>query len=162
MLTAEALREVIDYDPATGIFRWRVSRTNSIRAGDVAGCLNRATGYRYIWIDGKLRKASRLAIQYVTGDWPTKPVDHRNGVKNDDRFENLRIASIAQNAANSPRHRDNKTGFKGVRLHSPGKYAAAICVNGKREHLGLFATPESAHAAYLAAAKLHNGEFARG
>lgn len=87
-------------------------------------------------------------------------VDHRNGDGLDCRKLNLRLATQQQNNLNARMHRDNATGFKGVRKHSLcSKYQASISIGGKRKHLGLFDTPEEAHAAYCAASAEIHGEF---
>jgi hypothetical protein len=89
-------------------------------------------------------------------------VDHINGDKLDNRKENLRICSIAENCLNSKAHRDNKSGFKGAFLHKPsGRWMAQIARDGKKKHLGYFSSAEEAHAAYCAAAKVLHGDFYR-
>lgn len=160
-ITYEYLRSILRYDPETGLFTWLVANTNSIKVGDIAGCVHKKNGYRLIWVGGKLRKASRLAFVYMTGHWPLGIAEHENRNKSDDRWMNLRDADQSQNCANIIQHRDNKTRLKGVTFHpGTGKYRSEICVRRKKRHLGLFQTPEEAHAAYCAAALEANGEFA--
>lgn len=159
MLTASKLREVLDYDPASGVFRWRVSPTRSVPVGRVAGTPDRE-GYTKIRIAGRAYKAARLAVLFVTGKWPLDEVDHRNGDAGDDSWSNLREVSRAQNSMNRSMQRRNRSGFKGV-CANKGKWQASIRVSGKAHYLGLFPTPEDAHAAYCAAAKRLHGEFAR-
>jgi hypothetical protein len=90
-----------------------------------------------------------------------RQVDHINGNRLDNRRENLRIVLQSENLLNVRRHRDNKSGFKGVSLHKPtGKWIAFIMAAGAHKYLGLFASPELAHAKYCEAAKLLHGEFA--
>jgi hypothetical protein len=86
--------------------------------------------------------------------------DHWNGNTLDNRRDNLRIATYAQNTQNARPRKDNPSGYKGVQLHR-GVWCAQITVNGKKQHLGSFSTPELAHAAYCEAAKKAYGEFAR-
>lgn len=148
-LTAERLREVLDYDPDTGVFTRKV-RTGNVKIGDVAGSFN-GKGYIRIGIDGRLHRAHRLAWLYVTGEWPKDQIDHINGDRGDNRLANLREVNNAENQHNLRKARaDNTTGFLGV---SPryGKFRAYIMVDGKNKHLGCFPTPEAAHAAYLEA-----------
>jgi hypothetical protein len=145
MLTAERLRELLDYNPETGIFRWNVAA----RAGTVVGCLNR--GYRVIRVDRMLYRAHRLAWLHVYGCWPTDEIDHINGIKDDNRLANLREVTCAENQQNRRSARtDNKTGLLGV-SSSQGGFQAQIKVNCKLFFLGRFATAELAHAAYLEA-----------
>lgn len=167
-LTHERLREVLRYDPETGIFTWRINiycgnGRAIVMAGDVAGhkSVRRHTTYIVIGIDGCRYMAHDLAVFHVEGDMP-RLVDHedRDGVNN--RWENLRRATKSQNGANQCLSPRNKFGLKGVMRDKHGKkWVAQIQVDGKSKHLGTFKTPEEAHAAYVAAAERHFGEFAR-
>jgi hypothetical protein len=157
-LTAERLREVLSYDPETGIFRWLYDHC-SVKAGDVAGCPE-AKGYLRISVDGRRYKAHRLAWLHYFGVWPDKQVGHRNTIKSENWIDNLREGGNAQNCANAETPKNNSTGFKGV-ARSGERFAAGIKVNYRRAHLGSFDTPEEAAAAYDAAAIQAWGEFAR-
>lgn len=89
-------------------------------------------------------------------------VDHVDGDGLNNRRSNLRAASRSQNAMNSGAHRDNASGYKGVSwLSHRQKWTAWICADGQRNYLGVFDTPEAAHAAYAAAAQKLHGSFAR-
>ncbi len=79
-LTVERLRALLDYDPLTGVFRWRVNR-GRVRAGAVAGHTKR-DGYTEIIIDYRKRPAHTLAWFYVLGEYPNM-LDHINGVRDD-------------------------------------------------------------------------------
>lgn len=150
MLTAERLREVLDYDAETGIFRWKASCSNQKRVGDIAGSVSKS-GYRQIRVERRLYLAHRLAWLYVTGHWPDGDVDHKNMIPGDDWFENLRNATNSQNQQNQRKaHTHNKTGLLGVQQRGR-RFVAQITVNGVQRYLGLFPTPETAHAAYLEA-----------
>ena len=96
-MTAGRLRALLHYDPAAGVFRWR-ERPFLWRAGDVAGSIT-THGYRGIWLEGRNYRAHRLAWLYMAGDWPKNLIDHINGVRDDNRFCNLRPATHAENAA---------------------------------------------------------------
>jgi len=162
MLTAERLREVLDYDPATGLFRWRITNSNSRGAGKVAGS-TKVRSYRQIQIDRRRYCAHRLAWLYMHGAWPSGELDHKNCDSTDDRIANLRPASRQQNCANM--RAKNATGLKGIdrRLNKSGvKWYAHIRVDGHLRHLGVFDSPERANAAYVAAACSIHGQFARG
>lgn len=155
-LTAERLREVLVYDPETGVFRWKVS--NRGLEGEQAGSAN-GRGYLRIEIDGQRYMASRLAWLYVHGVWPNDRLDHRSRVRSEDRIGNLRESTRLQNKANQTRRSDNLTGFKGV--HKVGtRYQARF--GAKAKHLGSFATPEEAHARYVREATEQWGDFASG
>ena len=89
-------------------------------------------------------------------------IDHINGNKLDNRFENLRIANRQQNSGNRGRNRQNKSGYKGVNLHDTDRmvWRAQIMDNGKKRSIGYFATAEEAALAYNAEAVKVFGEFA--
>jgi hypothetical protein len=158
MLTQERLREVLHYDPDTGVFTW-LRDTSRVRAGRQAGSLD-AKGYRRIQFEGKGYKAHRLAFLYMLGRWPIGTPDHRNTDGDDNRWLNLRDATFSQNNGNRSRTKSHKTGFKGVYL-ADGLYVARIMKDGVRYSVGYFKDPETAHAAYAAKARELFGEFAR-
>lgn len=87
-------------------------------------------------------------------------VDHINHDTLDNRRENIRLATKSQNTANQRKHKDNRSGFKGIRRNRGGGWSALICVNRKIIYIGTFPTPENAHAAYMEVAKMYHGEFA--
>lgn len=157
-LTQAKLKELLRYDPDTGLFTWLVSRKR-VKAGDVAGTTY-TNGYVIVRIDGKANSAHRLAWFYMTGEWPADQIDHIDRDKANNRWGNLRPATSLQNIAN--RGSWSKSGFKGV--YKPigrNDYRTEIRINGKRKLLGYFKTPEEAHAVYLKAANDIHGEFAR-
>jgi hypothetical protein len=159
-LTHEELTRLLDYDPETGVFRWKVVTSNRVTKGQVAGS-NDGKGHLLIRLNGTKYAAHRLAWFYVHKVWPHPEIDHINRVKDDNRIANLREATRNQNNRNVGIKRHNKSGFKGVCRHSQAKhkYQAQILVNGKKIYLGLFDTPEDAHAAYVAASEEHHGEY---
>lgn len=160
-LTAERLRELLSYDPDTGLFRWRSFRAPGHKAGSVAGgyC---AYGYIRIGVGQERHKAHRLAFLYMTGTYPPDDVDHINGVRDDNRWQNLRQVTRAMNCQNQRSARsNNKSGkFLGVaRIGTTNKFRARIKVSGgPHQHIGVFDTAEAAHAAYVEAKRrLHPG-----
>lgn len=158
-LTAKRLRELLDYEPATGEFIWRFKHGRRGHHGAKAGVIDPSVGYRRITIDGEDYRCHRLAVLYMTGKWPETGVDHRNRDKSDDRWENLRLANQSQNCANS---RARGPYLKGVSWdRQNGRFVAQIGVNRRNVFLGRFDDPEAAHAAYVAAAAEHFGPFAR-
>ena len=159
-LTCERLHELLDYDSETGEFRWQERVSQSIKAGDIAGRMDRY-GYRLITIKGRTYRAHHLVFFYMTGKWCRAVIDHRDGDPSNNRWVNLRRATQSQNCANRRRHKNNASGFKGVTRIESGRWRAIINKKGRRHDLGLFATAEEAHAAYVAAARKLFGEFAR-
>jgi HNH endonuclease len=159
LLIAERLREVLSYDPETGIFTRVKQTSNRIRVGDIAGSLNN-TGYLLIRVDGIKYSAHRLAFLFMLGRWPDAEVDHINLIRSDNRWSNLREATHAENKRNSWVSRRNTSGFKGVNKRG-NRWYARIRADGDQIHLGYFATPKEAHAAYCRAAAKYHGKFAR-
>lgn len=165
------LRRVLDYDPATGAFTWRVrddvpAQWNTRYAGQRAGYVWTAPGGR-LYLSIRLHNwpflAHRLAWLYQTGAWPDPQVDH---IDNDDGLNNLwtnlRQATKAENGWNSPTPRTNSSGLKGASFSkSAGRWRATIRIGGKQRWLGYHDTAEAAHAAYAAAALARGGAFAR-
>ena len=160
-LSIEQLRELLSYDPETGIFHWAKKNGKIYRYGKIAGTKN-SQGYCQIMIDLIIYRAHRIAWAYVTGEWPQHEIDHINGDRLDNRFVNLRKATRWQNAVNQGQRKNNTSGYKGVTWHSQAKkWAARIMVNRKSIRLGLFDDPKEAYAAYCTAAIFYFGEFAR-
>ena len=163
-LSAERLRTLMHYDADTGLFTWKVTRGGSRKKP--TQCINGSNGYVVIRVDHRLYRAHRLAWLYVHGRWPVGEVDHINGIRHDNRIANLREATRTQNNGNSKMFVTNTSGFRGVvkdmgggRIWT-GRWRAQISKGDKCVSLGTFATKEEAHAAYLAAAQEHFGEFA--
>jgi hypothetical protein len=155
------LRELLEYDPETGIFTRRVNAGSRGKAGDRAGTLDAGSGYRIIRIDGVNHAEHRLAWLYVYGELPIE-VDHKDLDRSNNRIGNLRLCTRPQNCANTFARSSSKIGIKGVSLHrKSGLYAARITVDGKPTSLGYHRTPELAGAAYAEAAKRIFGDFAR-
>ena len=157
-LSAKRLRKLLNYAPATGVFRWRVRRGRN-NVGTVAGSIHPPKGYRVICIDGKIYRANRLAWLYMTGKWPKLEIGYINHKTSDARWANLRAMTPSQRGA-ATRTR-NKLGVRGIWITKSGKYVARIKVAGKKKYLGLFDTIEKASVAYTRAAKDAFGQFAR-
>lgn len=161
MLTQARLRELLTYDPETGLFHWRVDRARA-QAGDVAGSTNGGSPYLVVGIDYKSYTLHRLAWLYMTGEWPEEGIDHKNGNPADNSWANLRKANCSQNAYNQRRGVRNRSGVKGVSFWAAqNKWVAEINVDKKRVYLGSFASLEEAAEARRRAEAEHHGEFAR-
>jgi hypothetical protein len=161
-ISRDRLKQAMHYDPETGHFT-RLISPREFMVGKRAGSIKPAPNgrqYLTVFIDGKAYLAHILAVFYVTGVWPATDVDHENRDGTDNRWNNLRVATRAQNKANSICRKDNACGFKGVSFKQ-GRWRPRIQVGDKRFYLGSFETPEEANAAYEAAAKKYFGEFAR-
>lgn len=156
MLTAKRLKEVLYYNPNTGLFIWRISRGRKVMAGQVAG--SKFEEYIRIKVDGKNYLAHRLAWLYVNGDWPVNLIDHKNMLGSDNRINNLREASSSQNTANS---KSKRATLKGAYRSPYGRWISILRCNNKQFYLGSFDSEIKAHNAYAFAAKLHFGEYAR-
>lgn len=157
MITQKRLKELLHYDPITGLFTWLVANSNRVKVGDVAGALG-DHGRILIRVDGVLYKAHRLAWLYMTGKWPNPEADHEDTDASNNKWLNLREANRSQNNCNKKNRKDNTSGYKGVYQDKRrSKWMARI--NGK--FLGYFNTSQGAHAAYCAAAQKYHGQFAR-
>lgn len=159
--TANEVRSLLSYDAASGIFTWKVSPSNRVRVGGIAGAFNRHTGYTSISIRGKLHRAHRLAWLYETGEWPADQVDHINGDRSDNRIANLRVISASLNLQNQREARGNNksSGLLGVSIGKNGRnWRTSIRTSlGKQQHIGYFDTKEAAHDAYVEAKRrLHS------
>ena len=136
-LTQEKLREILHYDPVTGLFTW-VESGRGRKVGSFAGTIS-ADGYRRIMINGETYKSHRLAILYMDGYWPENEVDHINRIRDDNKYCNLREASRQCQMRNCSMRRDNKSGVKGIFWHQKnGKWRAHISILGVDKHLGYF------------------------
>jgi len=157
-ITIEQLQNVLNYNPTTGIFTWKIKTCRKVVVGAIAGYRN-PDGYKIIRVEGVRYRDSRLAWFYMTSQWPTGTIDHIDGNPCNNTFQNLRDVSTAGNNQNQRRaHSRNKTGgFLGVskQKHSR-RWRARICTNGVQKILGWFDTPEEAHQAYVAAKRLHH------
>ena len=161
MLTAEHLRAVLHYDPATGVFTWKIRCGPRGKPWTVAGTVN-GEGYVVVGIDGGYYRAHRLAWLYVHGEWPAGRLDHEDTHRDHNWIDNLRPATQSQNMANASRYRNNASGYKGVCWHKRKRcWHAQIQVAGRKRHLGYFGVAADGHAAYRAAALKYLGEFAR-
>jgi hypothetical protein len=156
----DKLKDLLEYNPETGEFFWKVPPTRSkVRAGDLAGSVYK-NGYRYIQIETLDYRAGRLAWFFMTGQDPVDFVEHKDGVRDNNRFTNLRLATNSQNQANAF-WSTNTSGFKGVSWQpSRGKWIAVITVDGVAKNLGRYTSIVDAARAYKRAAIAAWGEFA--
>jgi hypothetical protein len=145
-LTQARLKELVSYDPETGAFRRLVKRTSSVRTDGIPRTQDR--GYLRFSVDGRTYPGHALAWLYMTGEWPTHEIDHKDRDPANNRWVNLRHVTTKQNTENSVEQANNTSGRRGVHLrtwrsHAP-KWIARIGHNGRRIHLGAFDSREDA------------------
>lgn len=154
-MTREKVIELFDYkDGHLYVKKKRHKR----KIGDKVGKLN-ADGYVHIDIDGKIYKAHRLIFLMHHG-WLPKFLDHIDLNKQNNKIDNLRPATCAQNQANKPLQKSNTSGYKGVTKKCKRRWMARISVNGERKYLGLYRTKEEAYDIYKQAAINIYGQYA--
>lgn len=155
------LKSILDYNPDTGLFYYKIKTSNNVKLDKVAGCVDKELNYLKISVNNFRYYAHRLAYFYMTGiDPKEKDVDHKdnNGLNN--KFDNLRLATRAQNNGNSRKIKKKSSKYKGVSYHKASqKWSAAIMVNYKRIHLCLYEKEEEAAQAYAQAAFKYFGSF---
>ena len=160
--SVERIRELLSYDPDTGVFHWKPRRDRCpMPAGALAGWAN-SLGYLHISIGNKKYLGHRLAWKYFYGVDAPDQIDHINNDPSDNSIRNLRISNQSQNLANRRRKSNTKypKGVSRVGRDGKEKYAVHAGLNGKSLYVGTFASQEEASAAYLAKAKEIHGEFA--
>lgn len=142
-ITQEKLKEVLDYNQDTGVFTWKYSRRGA-KKGAIAGGL--CNGYVIITIFKKFYYAHRLAWLYMEGYFPKNiEIDHIDRIKNDNKWDNLRLASRQCNLRNTGNPATNTSGVKGVGWHKHTmKWGAHIYINGKVKYLGIYKDFKSA------------------
>lgn len=153
MITQSRLKELLSYDSETGLLTWIINR-KSVKIGFIAGTLC-DTGYISVTLDMKRYKAHRLVWLYVHGEFPKECLDHINRDRADNRIDNLREVTNAENQQNKQ--------FKSTgrllgchKLNKSEKFYSCIRFEGKNLRLGVFDTEEGAHQAYVSAKrKLH-------
>jgi len=161
--SVEEIRSLLSYDPLTGIFTWKVDITSGrgkkvAEKGQAAGG-DSGNGYIRIGINGKKYCAHQSAFVLYFNRWPDFYVDHRNQKRSDNRIENLREASEAENSQNNyvnTRRKNRTSTFRGVSRRDTCMsypWRASITLDGKVMHLGYFAEEEQAALAYLEAKK---------
>ena len=150
------LKKLLHYDPETGVFVWIVHKSSHALNGAIAGIV-RKSGYVEFDINRKRYRAHRLAWLYMTGKWPTNQIDHKNGDRTDNRWENLRDVTPLINSQNQSKARsDSRSGLPGAFLRVYGgrtRYYSLIQTKGRFHYLGTFPTAEAASEAYLLAKK---------
>jgi len=143
------LKEDLEYNPDTGLFRWLRYVSPTCSLSWFSG--KPSNGYYTIGYKGKTHKAHRLAWLLVTGDFPTKEIDHIDKDRGNNKWENLRDTSRTINQYNKKKNETKYSSvYPGVRFHKPSKkYTATIRYKRKPYYLGYFLTEKEAYKAYL-------------
>lgn len=164
-LTQARLKEVLEYSPELGTFKWLTEKKTGKHdafklhmAGDLVS--NAGHPYPRVTIDGERHYLHRLAWLYMEGEWPKEEIDHQDGDKTNIKWNNLRSASSTLNKQNTRKPRShNKSGHLGVSWDAKReKWTARIKVDGTYRYLGRFLLVEQAAQTYLDAKRqLHAG-----
>ena len=152
MITHHRLKELLSYDPDTGLFKRSIStgRHGCHKKGAFVGCHCKHHGYIFIRLDGVLYRAHRLVWLYVHGEFPIADIDHINGIRHDNRLCNLRDVTRSENLQNTLKAK-GESGLRGAYTHKNGRWRSSISVDGVEKKLGWFATAEEAHQVYTQA-----------
>jgi hypothetical protein len=147
-LTAELVRELLDYNPDTGTVIWKVKHSAMGKAGKVVGA-SKTQNYKTVYLYGISYNLHRVIWLMVYGKWPTKHIDHINGIRGDNRLINLREVTMTENQLNRTFHR--KGGLPFTTYHKKDKkWRAMLPSTISKKHkisryLGSFDTQEEAH-----------------
>jgi hypothetical protein len=139
-ITQENLKELLHYNPITGVFTNIVDRNSKALKGEECTCINQV-GYVVISINYKRYTAHRLAWLYMEGYFPEHEVDHKNGVTHDNRWKNLKEVSHRCNLQNQKIRSNNSSGFKGVTyVKRNSNWSSRITINQKTINIGVYPT----------------------
>jgi len=160
-ITLEYLKNILRYEPNTGNWYWLIDIRNKVQKGDKAGSID-SNGYVLIRIANKSYRAHVIAWFYMTGEWPNKQIDHKDTVRSNNTYINLRPATQSQQKANSNLPANNTSGFKGVCWAKQyKKWRVRIQINGSVLNLGYFMDLIKAAKTYDIYYLKYFGEYAR-
>lgn len=168
-ITQDTVKRYLSYEPEAGIFKWRVvpgevRKPTKRIPGKIAGYVSKTTGYVEIKLQGHKLGAHQIAFLYMEGRVPATgfEIDHRDTIRSNNAWLNLRPATLSQNRANARIKNTNTTGVKGVWKQTfYSTYCASVYRQGLKYYLGSFRTSDEAHAAYVAKARELDGDFFR-
>jgi hypothetical protein len=145
-----SIKEYLEYCPTSGIITWKKQASSSARVGAKAGC--RANGYIQVRFMGKLHYAHRLAYLLMMDKFPDGEIDHINGKRSDNRWDNLRVVTSTENQRNTAQSKNNTSGVTGVCWDKrKNKWMAKIQVDRRYLFLGYFTEIAEAASARKAA-----------
>lgn len=163
--TADELRQLLEYDPDTGAFRWKTRPVewfshcsaghrericNSWNAAWAQKDPGRIDGYGYliITVNHSHLRAHRIAWCITHGEWPSEQIDHINGDRADNRLSNLRASTHTENQRNMRRSRANTSGVTGVYWCGRTKrWKAEVTLRTGKIYVGVFRDIADAKAA---------------
>ena len=154
------IAKYVSYDQKTGYIVWTAKTGRKTVVGKHVGS-EHSGGYLEMSINGFRLFAHQVAWLLMTGEWPEWQIDHINGDRKDNRWENLRRAEQRLNSANMKRRPNNKSGRKGVVQTKSGNWQAFIHIDGKTKSLGTYTCREVAHRACVMAARFAWADYAR-
>jgi hypothetical protein len=138
IMTQEEIKNVLRYDPLTGVFYWRKTINSRNKIDTVAGTI-KPSGYIHIWFNKKAHMAHRLAWLYVYGGEIPNYIDHINRNCTDNSIINLRLATNSQNQQNTKGNSRNKSGYTGIRkVNRKSPWKVQITIENKQIHVGSF------------------------
>ncbi len=157
-VTADELRRMLSYDPDTGVFTWKHTVSSKAPKGSSPSGKDR-DGYLVMTFKGKYLRQHRVAWCYMTGSWPKEKIDHKNGIRDDNRFCNLRECDEQDNNRNRGLSAVNTSGVSGVSFQQ-GKWAVRLRLNKHdRRFFGYFDDLELAELVANEARNKYHGEF---
>lgn len=141
MLTQATLKELVHYNPDTGIFTWKNSTLRRTAGAEIGSEFEAPCGkkYRHVRVLNTMYLVHRLAFVYITGSFPLEDVDHENGNGTDNRWDNIRDVPRIENTRNRKLNHNNKSGCSGVTWYPRyNKWLARIGMKGEKITLGYF------------------------
>ena len=159
-ISIQELRDYLKYNPEDGsIIRIKKASSNA-KVGDTAGSI-KDNGYAAIKLNKKRFLAHRVAWAIYYGEWPSKCLDHINGIRNDNRISNLRECTPMENSWNRRKSKNNTSGISGIYFNKRmKKWCVGIRSNKKHKYLGSFSDFQDAKKIALNARNSFHGEFA--
>jgi len=158
MIDHQYLKQILHYNPNTGLWTWLQAISNKVVIGNVAGTKT-PWGYIRITVHQEKYMAHRLAWFYMTGEWPPEEIDHKDLVRDNNKWDNLRLATSSQNKANRKEQRNNTSGHKGIDWDTRrSKWRTRVA----DKHIGYYDSFDMAVEKYRETAKDQFEEYARG
>lgn len=159
-LSHKHVKECFHYEPSSGKLTWKISKARCVKIGQEAGWM-RSDGYRQVEVDGTKFLVHRLIYFFIEGKFPPKEIDHIDGNKSNNRWNNIRACSRSENMSNAGPRRNNKLGIRGV-YYDPKRrrYITRIRKGCTKKYIGSFKTKEEAARAYQEEQSKIFGEYA--